>query len=146
MAGRRGKPRSRRKGSADVDVYSDWISHIRRASGDSAVVVGHKKEADILKGFNIKHVYCLQEPYFRFIDSLVQLRKECILLFDATHAGNVVCERVASDLLQHGIKVNTRFRKMLFTSASKELGGLLAFIHKHIAISPRTHEALPERL
>ncbi|MEM4240263.1 MAG: hypothetical protein QXK08_03665 [Candidatus Woesearchaeota archaeon] len=146
MAGRRGKPRSRRKGSADVDIYAGWISHIRSASKNSAVVVGHKKEADILAGFGVKHVYYLKEPYFRFIETLMKLNKECILLFDATHSGNVDCERVASDLLQHGIKVNTRFRKMLFTSACKELGGLLAFIHKHIAITPRTHEALPERL
>ncbi len=146
MAGRRGSPRSRRKGSADVDVYADWISHIRRASKNCAVVVSHKAEADILGQFKVQHVYYVQEPYFKFIDALVKLNKECILLFDATHKGNVECERVASDLLQHGIKVNTRFRKMLFTSANKELGGLLTFIHKHIAITPRTHEALPERL
>jgi len=146
MAGRRGKQRSRRKGSADVAVYVDWISHIRRASRDCAIVVSHKAEADILRQFRVQHVYYVQEPYFRFIDTLVKLNKECILLFDATHRGNVECERVKSDLLQHGIKVNTRFRKMLFTSANKELGGFLTFIHKHVAISPRTHEALPSGL
>ncbi|MEM4254341.1 MAG: hypothetical protein QXR48_03080 [Candidatus Woesearchaeota archaeon] len=146
MAGRRGNPKAKRKGSTDVDVYVNWLSHIRRASKDCAVVVSHKAEADILRQFNVKHVYYVQEPYFKFIDTLVKLNKECILLFDATHRGNVECEHIKSDLLQHGIIVNTRFRKILFTSANKELGGLLTFIHKHVAITPRTHEALPAGL
>lgn len=146
MAGRRGNPRRRRKGTKDIDAYVEWLKHIRSASRNCAVVVSHKAEADILRQFNVKHVYYVSEPYFKFIDTLVKLNKECILLFDATHRGNVECERVASDLLQHGIKINTRFRKMLFTSANKELGGLLTFIHKHVAITPRTHEALPAGL
>jgi hypothetical protein len=60
------------------------------------------------------------------------MKRECILLFDATHAGNVACERVKSDLQNMGVRVNTRFRKLLFVSANKEVGGLLKFLHAQV--------------
>ena len=146
MAARRAQPRLRRKKTESVSIYIDWLAHVRNASKKCAVIVGHKRDADVLASLGVQHVYYVMEPYFRFLTGVSELKRECILLFDATHAGNVMCERVKSDLQQLGTKVNTRFRKLLFMSASKELGGLLSFIHKQVAISPRVHEALPRRL
>ncbi len=145
MGGRRAKPRTRRKGTESTDVYADWVQHVCNASKKSAVVVQHKRDAVVLKAMGVKNVYYVQEPYFKFLDALTNLKRECILLFDATHAGNVVCERIKSDLQHHGIKVNTRFRKILFTSANKELGGFLKFLHEQVVSTPRKH-ALPRRL
>lgn len=146
MAARRAQPRLRRKKTESVSIYIDWLAHVRNASKRCAVIVGHKRDADVLASLGVQHVYYVQEPYFHFLDGIAKLKRECILLFDATHAGNVVCERVKSDLQQLGTTVNTRFRKLLFLSASKELGGLLSFIHKHVAVSARVHAALPRRL
>ncbi|MEM2915933.1 MAG: hypothetical protein QXT19_01040 [Candidatus Woesearchaeota archaeon] len=143
MAGRRGKPRVRRKATAESSEYLEWLDHLTDASKTRTVVVGHKADADVLTKLGVENVYYLQEPYFRFIDLLVSLNRECILLFDANHAGNVACERVGSDLLQHGIKINTRFRKMLFLSANKDLCGLLKFLHKQVMASERRHVAGP---
>lgn len=146
MPARRSQPRLRRRKSESVGVYVDWLNNVRNASKSRTVVVQHKRDAEVLKGLGVQHVFYVQEPYFRFIDAIVRLKRECILLFDGTHKGNSVCERVRSDLLQHGIAVNTRFRKILFTSPNKELGGLLSFLHKQVAVSLRVHEALPRRL
>lgn len=146
MAGRRAKPRTRRKATRESSEYVDWVQHVRNASKKSTVVVHHKRDADVLKAMGVQHVYFVQEPYFRFLDALANLRRECILLFDATHAGNVICERVKSDLQNHGVKINTRFRKILFTSANRELGGFLKFLHEQVTTTPRKHEALPRRL
>ncbi len=146
MPARRGQPRRRRKATANTSEYLSWVEHVRNASKKCTVIVGHKKDADVLKSLGVQHVYYVLEPYFRFLDDVVNLKRECVLLFDATHKGNVVCEQVKSDLQQHGIKTNTRFRKMLFTSANKELGGFLKFIHAQVAVSTRTHEAMPHGL
>ncbi len=143
MGGRRGKPRVRRKATAEAGDYLEWLEHLVNASKTRIVVVGHKADADVLANLGVRNVHYLQEPYFRFIDGIIGLGRECVLLFDANHAGNVVCERVASDLLQHGIKINTRFRKMLFVSANKELCGLLKFLHKHVMASKRRHDSGP---
>jgi len=146
MTGRRAQPRRKRKATANVDIYIDWLAHVRNASKKSTVIVGHKRDADVLKSLGVQHVYYVQEPYFKFLDAISKMKRECILLFDGTHPGNVISERVESDLQQHGLKTNTRFRKILFTSSNKEVGGFIKFIHKQVAISSRTHAALPGRL
>jgi 5S rRNA maturation endonuclease (ribonuclease M5) len=127
-------------------VYVEWLQHVRNASKKATVIVAHKRDATVLQSLGVQHVYYLQEPYFQFLDAIVKLKRECILLFDGTRAGNSRSQRVGSDLLQHGIKINTRFRKLLFVSASKEIGGLLSFLHKHVAMSHRVHEAMPRRV
>lgn len=143
MAARRPTPRQRRKGTASTSVYLDWIEHLADASKTRTVIVAHKRDADVLKSLGVRNVYYPIEPYFRFLDSIIKIKRECILLFDATRPGNSVSERVGSDLNQHGIKTNTRFRKLLFTSANKELGGLLKFIHQQVMGAERKHAAGP---
>lgn len=132
MSSRRGKPRVRRKGSRNTGTYLQWIDHIVNASKTCTVVVAHKSDADVLKRLGVQHVYYVQEPYFKFLDAIAGMKRDCILLFDATHAGNVACERVKSDLQKMGVAVNTRFRKLLFVSANKELGGFLKFLHAQV--------------
>ncbi len=146
MAGRRGTPRRRRKASRSESVFVDWIEHVRNASQKCSVVVSNKRAADMLRRFNVKHVYYIKEPYFKFIDSIVKVRKECIILIDADRKGNTLAAKVQNDLQNQGIKINHGFRKILFTSACKNLAGFMAFLHKQVAISPRQHEALPKGL
>jgi hypothetical protein len=43
---------------------------------------------------------------------------------------------------QHGVKVNTRFRKILFTGKLKTLSGFLKFIHRSIGLSEKKSQGM----
>ena len=142
MAGRR-DAHPQTQAEEPMDLYPNWLDNLRRASEFATVFVQHKHDADVLKSLDIKNVYYYQEPEFKIIEAIVEMGKECILLFDVNRPSNELCERMKSELEQRGVKVNPRFRKVLFTAQFKELGGLLKFLHTHVADSPRKHEGAP---
>lgn len=139
MAGRRSNPRAQRKGECDIDLCEDWIKHVRNASKNSSVLVNTKKAADILKSYGVQRVFYYQKPEYQLLETIAEMKKPCILLWDATRPGNTQCERIRSKLQNLGVRVNTRFRKFLFVTPFKTLNGLLAYIHKHVYRSQRTH-------
>lgn len=140
MGGRRSNPRAQRKGECGVDLAEEWLNKVRNASKTHTVLVNHKKAADILKGLGVQNVYYYVEPEFQLLQAIADVGRPCIVLWDATRPGNTKCERVKQKLQNLGVKVNTRFRKFLFTTPFKELHGFLAFVHKHVFDSQRKHE------
>ncbi len=126
-------------GECPEDKIQNWIEVLRKASVERTVLVQHKRDADVLKSLHVQHVYYEQEPDFKVIEAIVDLGKECLLLYDATRAGNTACARMRSKLEHRGVKVSTRMRKILFTSSCKELGGFLKYIHEQIMPTERKH-------
>jgi 5S rRNA maturation endonuclease (ribonuclease M5) len=115
---------------------------VRNASAKSTVLVQHKKDAEILRSLGVKHVYYYQEPEHQLLQAIADIRRPCIVLWDATRPGNAKCQRITDTLQKLGVEVNTRFRKFLFTTPFKALSGLLSFIHAHVYDSPRKHEGV----
>ena len=139
MVSRKTNP-DRRSGTA-IDRYADWLKHVKNASRTRIVLVEHKKDKDVLESLGVKNVeYFKSSPEYALIEKIAESQKECILLFDADRPSNKQCERIKSELEQHGVKVSTRFRKILFTGKAKEIGGFLKFLHERVADTPRKHE------
>lgn len=125
-----------------LDKLVHWMDHVRKASKKCMVVTQHKKDRDVMKSLGCKNVVYWKEPEVDFIQSLVDTEKECILLFDGDRPSNSKCEKLRAKLQQNGVKVNTRFRKIIFTESAKTFSGLLKHVHQ-VAGSERVHLGLP---
>lgn len=143
---RRNNPQATRKGECKVDLYSEWLAHLKNASKTRLILVKSKKAQDVLKRLGIKGAIYYNHPNFKpeykLVDFLEKQDREVILLFDADRPGNSACEKLKAKLLQNGIKANTRFRKILFGCEQKSLEGFFKYLHMHVADSTRKHEGL----
>ena len=135
-------PRNVTSKVGNLDKLLHWAQHVARASKKCMVVAQHKRDRDVLKALGCKNVVYTQEPESDFIQSLVDKEKECILLFNGDRPSNSKCEKLRAKLQQQGVKVNTRFRKIIFTQSEKTFSGLLKHLHK-IAGGERVHSGLP---
>jgi len=125
-----------------IDKLIHWMQHVKHASKKCMVVVQHKKARDFLKSFGCKNVVYPIKPESDFIQKLIDKEKECILLFDGDRNSNSKCQKLRAKLESQGVKVNTRFRKIIFTEKTKTFSGLLKYIHAE-AGSDRVHKGLP---
>ena len=135
-------PRNVTSKVGELDKLIHWVQHLCNASRKCMVVTQHKKERDVLKSLGCKNVVYSKEPESDFIQSLVDREKECILLFDGDRHSNSQCQKLRAKLEQQGLKVNTRFRKIIFTSKTNTFDGLLKYAHQ-VAGSERKHSCLP---
>ncbi len=135
-------PRNITSKVGNLDKLVHWAQHVARASKKCMIVAQHKKDRDVLKTLGCKNVVYPKEPESDFIQSLVDKEKECILLFNGDRQSNAKCEKLRAKLQQQGVKVNTRFRKIIFTQSEKTFSGLLKHLHK-IAGGERVHLGLP---
>jgi 5S rRNA maturation endonuclease (ribonuclease M5) len=136
---RRANPRPTRRAEGKMDLYSDWLKNIKNASVGRIVLVKNKKAKEILVSLKVKNViaYIDMRPDYKLFDYLHKKKKEVILLFGADRPNNELCEKLRGRMLQEKIKVNTRFRKPLFGDDIKDLDGLLTYLYKHVADTPR---------
>lgn len=120
-----------------LDKMMDWLSHLRKASADRIVLVQNKADADKLSELGVRNLVFYAEPEFKLIERIAESGKECILLFDTDRPSNERAERLRSLLQEHGVKVNTRFRKVLFSTELKDVAGITAYLKKHVCTSER---------
>ena len=133
-----------RKGATDIDLYTEWLKKIMNASKDKIILCHHKKDTDVLAslGANQTNLRYYTKPETDLLANIADTGKECVLLFDANRPANEVCARITTQLQQHGVKTNTRLRKVLLTGDFKELSGLFRFLHKKVANTTRKHEGV----
>ena len=132
-----------RRGQRNIEVYNNWIKNLAHASKSRCVVVQSKRAKDVLKSLAVKNVHCWHGEEYQMIDKLCKIGKEVLLIFDTDRNSNAKCQKVRYLMEREGIKVSTRFRKLIFTSQSKTLGGFLKFIHEQVATTPRKHITSP---
>ncbi|RMD58195.1 hypothetical protein D6825_01640, partial [Candidatus Woesearchaeota archaeon] len=118
-----------------LDKIFNWLEKLNHASKTHAIVCEHKKARDILKESKMKNVYYPLEPLEDFVDLLAGLEKPIILLYDPNAKSNRKCEKLKALLQQRKVRVNTRFRKLLYTT-QMDTAGLLKHIRR-LAGSPR---------
>ncbi|MBW2974065.1 hypothetical protein KY346_06785 [Candidatus Woesearchaeota archaeon] len=141
---RRANPRPTRRAEGKMDLYTNWLQNIKNASVGRIILVKTKKAKEILTDLRVRNViaYTDMRPDYKLFDYLHKKKKEVILLFGADRPNNALCEKLRGRMLQEKIKVSTRFRKPLFKDDMKDMAGLLKFLHKHVADSPRKRRAV----
>ncbi len=135
-------PRNITSKVGELDKLVHWMQHVQKASKKCMVVAQNKKERDVLKSLGCKNVVYPTQPDTDFVQRLVDSEKECILLFDGDRKSNSKCQKLRGVLEQQGVKVNTRFRKIIFTEKTKSFAGILKYVHQ-LAGSERVHSGLP---
>ncbi|VVB80828.1 Uncharacterised protein [uncultured archaeon] len=126
----------------DIDKLVHWMDHVRKASKKFLIVCQHKKDRDFMRSLKCKNVLYVMEPMVDFVDLVVWTEKPVILLFDGDRNSNSKFMKLKSFLQQRGVKVNTGFRKIIFTMPCRSFSGLLKYLHQ-LAGSERVHSGLP---
>ena len=135
---RRRKPRGTKTSSSELDMLSSWLKKLRTAAKTRIVLTGNKRAAEKLKFLGVPNTYpATQFTEYKLIDLLEEFNRETIILFDTHAAANKRCERFIELLRQHKLKVNTRFRKALFTTEMRTVAGITTYLKKHVNTSQR---------
>ena len=135
-------PRKNFSTIGNVDKIVHWMDHLRKASKKFTIVCQHKKDRDFLKSFKCKNVVYPLEPVEDFIDIVVSMERPVILLYDGDRNSNSKYMKIKSLLQQHGVKINSGFRKIIFTQKARTFSGLLKYLHQ-LAGTERIHAGLP---
>ncbi len=91
----------------------------------------------VLKNLGVKNVHCWHGEEFKMIDKLCTLNKEVLLIFDTDRNSNAKCQKIRYLMEREGLKVSTRFRKLIFASQLKTVNGILKFIREQVVMTPR---------
>ncbi len=108
-----------------VDKLIHWMDHIRKASKKFTIVCQNKKTRDVLRSLKCKNVVYPLEPVEDFVDMIASYERPAILLYDGDRNSNSKYMKIKSLLQQHGVKINSGFRKIIFAQKSRSFSGLL---------------------
>lgn len=132
---------NRRKKGADVelDKFKNWVENLKSASETKTILVEGKSDKEALASFGIKNssILYLKEPLYQVVESVAKKSKECVLLMDLDAEGRKLQERLLTDLQANGVKVNTRFTKLLYTTKVRNIEAIPKYIERHLAQTPR---------
>jgi len=134
---RRANPQ--RRGTRNIEVYNNWIKTLANASKTRCVVVQNSKAKDVLKNLGVKNVHCWHGKEYVMIEKLCKMDKEVLLIFDTDRNSNAKCQKIRYLMERDGLKVSTRFRKLIFASQLKTVNGLVKFIKQQVAMGPRKY-------
>ncbi len=126
----------------ELEKFISWIKHLRNASRDRIILVQQKQDMKKLMELGVKNIIYLTEPRYKVVEQIAAKGKECVLLFNVNKRSDELCERTRAELMENGVKVNTRFRKLLLTTKLKEIKGILTYLKKHIVLE-KEREAMP---
>jgi len=126
----------------ELEKFISWIKHLRNASEDRIVLVQHKQDMEKLLELGVKNIVYLTEPHYKAVEQIAEKGKECVLLFNVDKRSDELCERIRAELMENGVKVNTRFRKLLLTTELREIRGILTYLKKHLVLE-KEREAMP---
>ncbi len=125
------------KGESELDKFHSWIEHLKNASKTKIILVEGKNDQRALTSFGIKNIIYLKEPLYKVVESIAEENKECILLMDLDAEGRKLHARILNDLQANGVKVNTRFRKLLFATKIRNIEAIPRYIERQLTISLR---------
>ncbi len=127
-------------GDSKTDKFIDWSNHLINASRKRLILVSKKKDLDVLKTFGVHHVYWVKKPLYKALDAIVEINKDCILLFDTGKAGNEIAEKFKTLLEQNGVKVSAGYRKYLLVEHIQDVSN----VFKHAMRRAGTDRKIPK--
>jgi len=134
--------RTNPKNIPDLDKIINWWKTLKKASLKNIIIVQRKRDSKALLNLRCKNVIYETKPLEDFIEKVYNKQKPVILLYDGTRPGDKAAEKIKSLLQQRKIKVNTRFRKLLYTFKDRTIAGIWKTIKRN-AGSIRVQKELP---
>lgn len=134
--------RTKPQGKINLDKIMNWWKALKNASKNNIIITQHKRDKEALLRLNCLNVIYALKPIEDFVDMVYTLQKPVILLFDADRKGNKAAEKLKSLLQQRKVKVNMRFRKLLYESKDRTIAGIWKTIKRN-AGSIRVQKDLP---
>ena len=125
-------PRKNYATASEHDKWVNWISALRSASRHRIVLCEKRQDAVALARFGVSHCTWLRVPEYEELEAIAMSRAECILLLNVNKHADHKCEQLRAELEELGVKVNTRFRKILFTTHAKEVSAIQTYLQKHV--------------
>lgn len=125
------------KGETELDKFHSWIEHLKNASETKVILVEGKNDKKALESFKIKNIIYLKDSLYKVVEDIAETGKQCILLVDLDAEGRKLHARLLSDLQANGVKVNTRFRKLLFTTRIRTIEAIPKYIERQLTLTPR---------
>lgn len=132
-------PRKNTARLSNLEKYNNWIKTLRNASKKHLIVCQHKRDKTALKTLGCKNVVHEFQPFVDFVDWIAATGKPVVLLYNTDRNSNAKAEKLLTTLRQHGVKVNPRFRKLLYVEPNRTVSGVL----KAIARLAGTERKLP---
>ena len=124
-------------GVTELDKFHSWIEHLKNASKTKVILVEGKNDKKALESFKIKNIIYLKDSLYKVVEDIAETGKECILLVDLDAEGRKLHARLLNDLQANGVKVNTRFRKLLFTTRIRTIEAIPKYIERQLTLTPR---------
>lgn len=94
---------------------------------DKVVIVEGKKDKVSLHSLGVKNVVSLEnKPLFRIIEELEA--EEVVILTDLDGEGRKLFSRLSHGLQRNGVKVDNKFRKLLFKTDLSHIEGLYTYL------------------
>lgn len=125
----------------NLQKYLNWLKALKNASSTHWIVCQTKRDRDGLRMLGVRNVYYPLDPFVDFVDILSSANKPIILLYNTDRRSNQKYERLRGLLQQRKVKVNPRFRKILFVQKNRTVRGIINEIHR-LAGSDRVHKGL----
>lgn len=130
------------RNESELDKFNSWIENLKKASETKVILVEGRKDKKALESFEIKNVYCLRGALFQTVEKIASLGKGCILLMDLDAEGRKLHAKLLSDLQKNGVKVDVRFRKLLFATEIRTIEAIPKHIERHLTLNPRKRHSL----
>ena len=122
---------------SELDKFHSWIENLKKASETKVILVEGKNDKKALESFEIKKVYCLRGALFQTVEKIASLGKDCILLMDLDAEGRKLHAKLLSDLQKNGVKVDVRFRRLLFATKIRTIEAIPKHIERQLILNPR---------
>lgn len=122
---------------SELDRFRSWIENLKTASETKVILVEGKNDKKALESFEIKNVYSLRGALFQTVEKIASLGKDCILLMDLDAEGRKLHAKLLTGLQANGVKVNNKFRKLLFATKIRTIETIPKYIERQSTINPR---------
>jgi len=114
----------------ELEELLGWLEKIRKEG--VLVIVEGKKDRASLNSFGIKRVKALSKrALYKVVEEAAENDKKAILLTDLDKEGRRLFKLLNSDLSQHGVYVDKKFREFLFKNTHlRQIEGLKTYVER----------------
>jgi 5S rRNA maturation endonuclease (ribonuclease M5) len=101
-----------------------WIAKL--VDEQPFVIVEGPKDKASLQKLGIENIITLKgKPLYKVVEQVAKMTDECLILTDLDEEGKELYARLKADLQKHGVKIDDRFRRFLFTETDlRQIEGL----------------------
>jgi|SRR3989344_8268251 len=106
-----------------IDTWVDQLAH----DNSSLIIVEGKNDKKALNRLGIENVYPIDKPIYALVESIIEKKKEVIILTDFDKTGRKLYFRIKHDLQKQGVKINDKYRKFLSRCKITHVEGLFTY-------------------